>query len=186
MKKWKFSISFQICAPYNLKNKVCNIHKYRTYNRDLRVFGHPFSGKFKSLSQPFSKLFRRARYRSLTSYRGNRSETQIPLTILLALPKRKEVTLSDQNTEPNKIFVNFLFNTISFYFHSKCVIDKEWNKKSFFPFFLCYVFTFSTKIYLHNCKQYVDFSKKERQVFAINGAEESMKTVIHRLHTTTY
>ena len=28
-------------------------------------------------------------------------------------------------------------------------------------------------------------TKKERQVFAINGAEESMKTVIHRLRTTT-
>lgn len=44
------------------------------------------------------------------------------------------------------------------------------------------------KISLHKCKQRAKgerLTKKERQVFAINGAEESMKTVIHRLRTTT-
>ena len=44
------------------------------------------------------------------------------------------------------------------------------------------------KISLHRCKQRAKgerLTKKERQVFAINGAEESMKTVIHRLRTTT-
>ena len=35
LKKLKFSISFQIYVSYDLKNQVCNIYKYRTYNRNL-------------------------------------------------------------------------------------------------------------------------------------------------------
>ena len=37
LKNWKFSLNFQIYVPYNLKNQACNIYKYRTYNRNLRV-----------------------------------------------------------------------------------------------------------------------------------------------------
>ena len=29
--------TFQLYVPYNLKKKSCNIYKYRTYNRHLRV-----------------------------------------------------------------------------------------------------------------------------------------------------
>ena len=36
-KIWNFSLSFQIYVPYDLKNQACNIYKYRTYNRNLRV-----------------------------------------------------------------------------------------------------------------------------------------------------
>ena len=37
IEKVKISKSFQIYVLYDLKNQVCNIYKYRTYNRNLRV-----------------------------------------------------------------------------------------------------------------------------------------------------
>ena len=37
LKNWKFSLTFQIYVPYDLNNQACNIYKYCTYNRNLRV-----------------------------------------------------------------------------------------------------------------------------------------------------
>ena len=107
LKPRPWSFDFFLAVPYDGPFTLLSIKRKETDQsrklflgpsdklRGQKLFGHPFSGNFKALSQPFLKLFRRTWYRSLTSYRGNRSETQIPLTILLALPKRKEVTLSD-------------------------------------------------------------------------------------------
>ena len=33
-----FFLSFQMYVQYDLKNQACNIYKYRTYNRNLRVY----------------------------------------------------------------------------------------------------------------------------------------------------
>ena len=44
-KIWKIFLSFQIYVPYDLKNQACNIYKYRTYNRNLRVQGMQFRRK---------------------------------------------------------------------------------------------------------------------------------------------
>ena len=50
LKKWKFSISFQIYVPYDLKNQACNIYKYRTYNANVIKVWPP---KEKSLGTNF-------------------------------------------------------------------------------------------------------------------------------------
>ena len=55
LKNWKKILSFQIYVPYDLKNQVCNIYKYRTYNRN---FKSNFAGiRVDKLSAHFYKKF---------------------------------------------------------------------------------------------------------------------------------